>query len=242
MKSLKNQIKKRKKPFCLSGWGCWCTAFARDHLLRRVIELDDFVAYCDTDSCKLVQGYDKSVFDRYNKQVENKIENVSKILGIDKSRYMPKDIHGKPHMLGVFEYEGRYDEFITQGAKKYAITKWKKNSKIKDDDNVIEKGEDVSKVLEITVAGVPKTGAKCLKNISDFRDDLVFDFEHTNKNTLFYCENQEEFDLTDYQGKTYHVTDKTACCLVPTTYILGKALEYAELIEDESSARAFYKE
>ena len=235
-------MKKRKKPFCLSGWGCWCTAFARDHLLRRVIELDDYVAYCDTDSCKLIQGYDKSVFDRYNKQVENKIENVSKFLGIDKSRYMPKDIHGKPHMLGVFEYEGRYDEFITQGAKKYAVTKWKKNSKIKDDDNVLEIGENESKVLEITVAGVPKTGAKCLNDISDFRDDLVFDFEHTNKNTLFYCENQEEFDLTDYQGKTYHVTDKTACCLVPTTYVLGKALEYAELIEDESSARAFYKE
>ena len=32
------------------------------------------------------------------------------------------------------------------------------------------------------------------------------------------------------------------CCLVPTTYILGKALEYADLISDNSSKRAKYKE
>lgn len=196
----------------------------------------------DTDSLKLCDGYDKKVFENYNEKVKSKIEFASDSLGIPIERYMPKDIHGNPHMLGIFEYEGKYDEFITQGAKKYAYTKWKKNKKIKPDDNVIEKGEEQSKVLEITVAGVPKTGSNVLKDLNEFQDDLVFDFEHTNKNTLFYTENQDEFDLKDYQGNTYHVTDKTGCCLVPTTYVLGKALEYAELIEDESSKRAWFKE
>jgi hypothetical protein len=32
------------------------------------------------------------------------------------------------------------------------------------------------------------------------------------------------------------------CCVVPTTYILGKALEYADLISDNSSKRAKFKE
>ena len=233
---------KKKNHFFHFHGGVWCTAWARDNLLRRVIDLDDYIVYCDTDSTKLIEGYDKKVFIDYNKRVKEKIEFASKTLSIPIERFMPKDIHGNTHMLGIFEDDDKYDEFITQGAKKYAVTKWKKNKKIKDDDNVIKKGEDVSKVLEITVAGVPKICAKCLKKIEDFKDDLVFDFEHTNKNTLFYCENQDEFDLIDYQGNTYHVTDKTGCCLVPTTYVLGKALEYAELIEDESSKRAWFKE
>ena len=48
--------------------------------------------------------------------------------------------------------------------------------------------------------------------------------------------------LKDYLGIEYEATDKTGCCLLPTTYVLGKALEYAELISDSSSHRARYKE
>jgi hypothetical protein len=65
-------------------------------------------------------------------------------------------------MLGGFECETEkgnlytYEEFITQGAKKYAYTKYVKNDKIKKDANIIKKGKEKSLVLEITVAGVPK--------------------------------------------------------------------------------------
>lgn len=87
-----------------------------------------------------------------------------------------------------------------------------------------------------------KLGALGLKNLSEFKDDFVFDFKYTNKNLLMYCENQEKCCIIDYKGKEYQVTDKTGCCIVPTTYILGKALEYADLISDSSSKRAKYKE
>lgn len=33
---------------------------------------------------------------------------------------MPKDIKGKKRMLGVFDHDADYKEFVTQGAKKYA--------------------------------------------------------------------------------------------------------------------------
>ncbi len=48
--------------------------------------------------------------------------------------------------------------------------------------------------------------------------------------------------MTDYLGNKFVVSDKSGCCLLPTTYILGKAEEYANLISDESSKRAVYKE
>ena len=87
-----------------------------------------------------------------------------------------------------------------------------------------------------------KVGALGLKNLDEFRDDFLFDFKYTNKNLLMYCENQEPIKIIDYQGNEYLITDKSGCCLVPTTYVLGKALEYAELISDNSSKRARYKE
>ena len=220
-------LEEQKKSFLSFSWGVWCTAYARDNLLRRVIALDEHVVYCDTDSIKLVQGYDKSIFANYNKSVEDKIKYVANLLKIPYDRYCPADSKGRTHLLGVFECEtdaGRnvtYDKFITQGAKKYAVEK---------DGNI-----------EITVSGVPKSGAKCLKSLDEFRDDLVFDYKYTNKSTLMYNDNQSPFDLVDYNGVKYKVTDKSGVCLLPTTYKLGKALEYANLLTDNSSARAKFK-
>lgn len=217
----------KKKSFLSFAWGVWVTAYARDNLLRRVIELDDYVVYCDTDSAKLVDGYDKSVFDKYNESVIKKIQFVSSQLNIPFEKYAPKDKKGVPHLLGVFESETEgdskftYSSFITQGAKKYAV---EQNNKIK-----------------ITVAGVPKSGSKALKSLDEFRDDLVFSYEDTGKNILMYVDAQDSFELTDYNGKKSIVKDKSGCCLLPTTYVLGKSEEYANLIDD-SSKRAIYKE
>lgn len=232
----------KKKAFLSFAYGVWVTAYARSNLLKNVIQLDDKVVYCDTDSMKLKEGYDKSVIENYNNFVIKKLKYVSKILDIPFEKFSPKDSKGERHTLGVFDNDGKYDEFITQGAKKYAYTKWIDKEKIKEDTNVQEIKGKKAKVLEITVAGVPKSGALGLKNLSEFKDNFVFDFKYTNKNLLMYCENQENCNIIDYQGNEYTVKDKTGCCIVPTTYVLGKALEYADLISDNSSKRAKYKE
>ena len=219
--------KDRKKGFLNFAWGVWCTAYARDNLLRRVIDLDEYVAYCDTDSCKVVSGYDKNIFINYNKSVEYKIRRVSKERGIEYERFAPADIKGNKHLLGVFECEtekGRevtYDKFITQGAKKYAY--------------------EIDNKIHVTVSGVPKEGgAKCLSSLKDFKDDLIFNFECTNKLTLAYNDNQIPVTITDYLGNTYTVNDKSGVCMLPTTYKLGKSEDYADLI-DSSTERAKFK-
>lgn len=232
----------KKKGFLSFAYGVWVTAYARSNLLKNVIKLDEYVIYCDTDSMKLKQGYNKNVIDEYNNFVHKKIEYVSKTLEIPIEKFSPKDVFGERHILGVFDSDGKYNEFITQGAKKYAITKWIKKEKIKDNMNIIKIENEKALVLEITVAGVPKQGAKALKDLSEFKDNFVFNFKDTNKNLVIYCENQKEFCLTDYQGKCYNVNDESGCCIVPTTYVLGKALEYANLISENSSKRARYKE
>lgn len=212
----------KKKSFLSFAYGVWVTAYARDNLLRRVIANDDYVVYCDTDSCKLVEGYDKNVFIDYNKQVADRIAFVCKVLKLDINKYAPSDIKGNKHMMGLFEKECNYEEFITQGAKKYA---YKIDGKI-----------------HITVAGVPKKGAAALKSLDDFRDDFVFNYNDTNKNLVLYTEEQSPIEVEDYLGLKYLITDKSGCCILPNTYKLSKSLDYANLVSDDSSARARFKE
>lgn len=219
---IKKLESEKKKAFLSFAYGVWVTAYARDNLLRRVIANDDYVVYCDTDSCKLVKGYDKKVFEDYNKQVEERINFVCKILKLDANKYAPSDINGNKHMMGLFEKECNYEEFITQGAKKYAY---------KIDGNI-----------HITIAGVPKSGAKAIKDLHDFKDDFIFKYSDTNKNLVMYTEEQSPIEVTDYLGLKYLVTDKSGCCILPNTYKLSKSLDYANLISDDSSARARFKE
>ena len=221
-------LEEKEKAFLSFSWGVWVTAYARDNLLRRMIRLDPYVVYSDTDSLKCAQGYDAKVFDEYNQSVIKKIQKVSSTLNIPFENYAPEDSKGVKHLLGIFECEtgaGRrytYDKFITQGAKKYCV--------------------EIDGQIEITVSGVPKSGNRCLKRIEDFRDDLVFDYKYTNKQTIMYNDNQSPVDIVDYLGVKYTVDDKSGCCLLPTTYKLGKSLDYANLLTDNSTKRAKFKE
>lgn len=131
---------------------------------------------------------------------------------------------GNKHILGVFENDNNYDEFITQGAKKYAYV------------------DSLDKKIHITVAGVPKKGAKALKSLADFKDNFIFDYQDTGKNLLCYNDNMQEIEITDYQGNKITSNEKFGITFVPTTYELGKSQEYCELLSDESSARAIFKE
>ena len=225
IKKLENE---KKKAFLSFAYGVWVTAHARNNLLRRVIDLDKWVVYCDTDSCKLIQGYDKKVFENYNKSVELRIEEVAKKLNIPVENYKPKDKKGNEHLLGIFECETigdhkyTYDEFITQGAKKYAYK--------------------IDNEIHITVAGVPKSGATSLKDLSEFKDGLVFKYRDTNKNLSTYNDEQVPVIMRDYQGNEELVTDKSGICLLPNTYTLGKSYDYATLISDFSSKRSVFKE
>ena len=43
-------LKEEEKAFLSFAWGVWITAYARENLLRRVIDLDEYAVYMDTDS------------------------------------------------------------------------------------------------------------------------------------------------------------------------------------------------
>lgn len=215
-------LSEKKKAFLSFAYGVWVTAYARYNLIKNVMKEDKYVIYCDTDSMKLRKGYDPEVIKIYNDFVERKIKFVSNNLKIPLNKFAPSDVKGHKHLLGIFEQDAIYEEFITQGAKKYAYKK----------DNEIN----------ITVSGVPKKGANAINSLSEFKDNFVFKHKDTDKNLLQYNDNQIPVELTDYQGNKLIVNDKSGCCILPDSYTLGKALEYADLISDNSSKRSIYKE
>lgn len=134
------------------AWAVWVTAWARWRLFEGIqIATDNgrnplnFV-YCDTDSIKTREPVN---LDKYN---------AARIRDAKTSGAWADDPKGVRHYMGVFESEGKYDAFVTLGAKRYCF-------KIGDD-------------LVITVAGVPKkAGSEELQRkggIEAFIDGFIF--------------------------------------------------------------------
>jgi len=214
-----------KRPFLSFAYGVWCTAYARRNIFSCIMKLDKYVIYSDTDSIKLKSGYDKSVIDDYNANVVKLVQETADFWNTPLDRFQPEDVEGNKHMIGLFDLDGEYSEFITHGSKKYAYRDKKDGQ------------------LHITVAGVPKKGVECLNDdINNFQDGLLFSYKATGKQSIEYCSNQLPIEMTDYTGKTYRVTDKSGACIYPVNYTLSRALDYCELLTDASSERARYNE
>lgn len=145
---------------------------------------------------------------------------------------------------GLWDFDGFFDEFKTLGSKKYAyITKMNiEKARKKGIYNILRTKNDTAWCLGITVSGVPKTGAKALNNLQEFKESLVFPHKYTNKNILMYNDDQISVKLTDYKKNTYVSREKIGACIVPAVYTLGMAEEYSSLVKDESSPRSRYKE
>lgn len=166
-------------------WGVWVTSYAFYNLFELGGCCDEWL-YSDTDSC-YGQGWDEEKLQAYNEECINKLKA---------NGYGGVVHNGKMYYLGVAELDGKYDKFITLGAKKYAVEKEGK--------------------CKITVAGVPKkTGALCLNNdINKFEHGLIFDGKTTGKLTHAYL-NIDEIYIDDKGNECGDSVD-----LYPCDYLL----------------------
>lgn len=194
-----------KKAFLLYAWGCWVTALARKRLKDCInIVGDDFV-YSDTDSVKFIES------PRFH-AIEAQISNLNKELKADSIQNggQAQDRKGNTHYLGVYEYEGMYDRFITLGAKKYA---YEQDGK-----------------LAITIAGVnKKLGAKELGKLENLK--IGFTFREAGGLESVY----NDTDFGWYAPDTENVSRETYItrnvCLRPSTYTVGLTLEYLRVVD-----------
>lgn len=137
--------------------------------------------YSDTDS---VYGtdWDEDAVKAYNEECVKKLEARD---------YGPVEFEGKKYCLGVATLDGCYSQFKVLGAKRYCV-----------------RAEDG---LHITVAGVPKKGAICLKDdINNFTRGFVFDGKTTGKkqHTYIYV---DDIYIDDRGNETADSIDLSEC-------------------------------
>lgn len=195
-------------------WGCYTTALARMQLHQAMkfiekagkINPNIKIVYCDTDSLKITGNVD---IDKLNEPYLKRAVN---------NGAYADDKTGHRHYLGVFEIDGRYQRFISQGAKRYAY--------IKEDGK-----------MGVTVSGVTKkknekTGipfaVEELGSLERFKVGMVWE---KAGGTMAVYNDKDDFDYTDPEtGKTVHISKNVS--IVPSTYTMTYSRDYKALLNE----------
>lgn len=224
-----------KTRFLFYPWGVWVTAYARRNLFTAIKELGNDYVYADTDSVK-VRNYERHLkyFNDYNERVKEKLNESALYWGFKESDFSPKNKEGKAKPLGVWDFEGLYDNFKTLGAKRYLVQKGNK--------------------FTLTVAGVNKRMAMDyieqlveLTNEDDSVKDEVtpFDFfnfelhippDSTGKNILTYINDKREGFQVDYLGKRQYYQELSCIHMEPTDYSFDITDDFRKFIKGVKEA------
>lgn len=219
------QAAKPENTFLAYQQGIWVTAWARHNLWDFILELDNRVAYCDTDSIKgLFDENDIDFITNYNKTIVQVEEEVANKLGFDPNLYTAKTMEGSVKRLGIMEREPDCLEFKTLGAKRYVDKVWSKKKQ--------------AYVVECTIAGLPKeAGEKKLKSVSDFNDQVVWRTDESEKVIAMYNDNQKPCIWRDRDNRPYKSDAKFGICLQPTTFDLSMSKEFRLFLQTLDTGR-----
>lgn len=188
-----------RNSFLSYQWGIYVTAHARNKLQKMLDECGLDVVYCDTDSVKYCNHKDHDF--KFEKQNETILE-ITK--NNDTINYSEKD--GKKYILGLWDFDGFYNDFKTLGSKKYCYTD--------------EKG------FHITVAGMnKKKGAERVGSVDNF--NIGTTFEDVGRSTSWY--NDEDIHTITVNNDTFTTASNIA--IIETTYTLGVTDSYWEVLQ-----------
>lgn len=197
-------------------WGVYTTAYARLQLQNAIDLCGDAIVYCDTDSVK-------TLGDAPIHQLNAKLQERAADMGA-----YADDNKGHRHYIGVFESDGHYAEFITQGAKRYAY--------ISDDGS-----------MHVTVSGVTKTineetgvpfAVEELKSLKKFKPGMIW---RKAGGTMAVYNDDDDFDYTDEEtGQKVHIGKNVA--IVPGTYEMTHTKDYAKLLTEIKGYAEFIEE
>ncbi len=223
--------------FLFYAWGVWVTAYARLRLFTGITEFAWDYVYSDTDSIKVI-NWEKhqAYFDRYNASVKSALYRAMDYHGLPRDMVEPETIEGKKKMLGIWDFDGDYSVFKSEGAKRYMV---------KYADTPTNKPK-IRGTYSITVSGVNKhtavpyicEGLHCdlrtrRENYNPFKkfcDEMYIPPQYTGKMTHTYIDDPMEGDVTDYLGTPYHYNERSGVHLSPADYTMGLSGEFMDYI------------
>ena len=209
------QYNTSKKRFLYYPWGIYVTAYARYNLWKGIFHFQHDYIYSDTDSIKFINYENhKKWIDDYNEEITNKIKTALEYSGIPYT--VPVTQKGIKKPIGVWDYEGKYKEFKTLGAKRYMI--------LDEQDNI-----------HITIAGLSKKeGASYITNQENpfdfFNDEMYIPSTNTGKFTHTYIDDFLECDIVDYTGIKAHVEVQSCVHLEKADFTLSQSEQYKNFL------------
>lgn len=224
--------------FLFYPWGVFVTAYARRNLFTGIYECQSDYVYSDTDSLKLINAEEHNdYFKSYDELVKLKLKTACDYHEIDFSRVQPKNSKGKRKMLGVWDYEGKYDTFKTLGAKRYMYEEYDENGK----PHAL-KTKKRNYPVTLTVSGINKREAipylfnkhnnDINKIFKSFEAGLDIPVERSGKLIHAYLDYEFNGQLTDYKGNKNSYHELNAVHLEPTGYYLSLAKMYVDYLNN----------
>ena len=213
------------KPFINYSAGVFVTAFARQALFAPLMSIDprtkvvdgigNDVIYTDTDSLKIVNNEkNKHFIEDYNVKMLERLHKAARDLNLPYELFAPKDPAGKPHPLGVFECEGKYETFATMGAKKYV---YRKN------------GDFGFTVAGLQKSYVDETGEHLtMQSEQEFYSGSAIEHGRTN---YVYTTSQLHDKLIDYMGNVWYNDYERGVAMWRTTYTFSVSKDYALILK-----------
>lgn len=202
--------------FLYYPWGVWVTAISRKALFTGIKECGDDFIYSDTDSIKFINRDNHlDYIEKYNSYIIDRLEQAMDYYKFDRDRIRPKTIYGEEKPMGVWDYEGDYDEFRALRAKAY-----------------IGKKKDK---YELTLSGVTKKAIEYLKEngdpIAQFKDGLIFPKGKSGKTTHTYIDSETTGKVIDKDGIEYNYHELSSIHIEEADYEIKMIPDFVDIIE-----------
>lgn len=211
-----DQYNNNPNRFLFYVWGIFVTAYARNNLFNGIKTIGRDYVYCDTDSIKFLNmDAHKAYIEDYNRNIIKKCTECLEHWGFDPAMLAPKNQKGVEKQIGIWDYEGKYDHFKTNGCKRYLT--------------------EIGGEFDLTCAGLPenrgvdeltRNGTKVEDVFARFNDDFKVDAENSDKLAHFYNDDPFEIDVVDYLGNHGKISCNSCCVLFPVAFSVNGNEEY----------------
>ena len=208
-------------------WGVYTTALARMQLQRAIKLAGSKIIYCDTDSIKTVGDVP---IEKLNGELRERAAKVGTYAD---------DMNGKRHYIGVFEPDGHYKQFITQGAKRYAYIKDNGRMGVTVAGVSTKINEKTEYIDSVTGETYHKPFAvEELKDLKRFKPGMIW--KAAGGTQAVYNDADDAWYTDAATGKKVHITKNVA--IIPTTYEMTYSKDYALLLNKIQLYSEFRKE
>ena len=211
-----DQYNNNPNRFLFYVWGIFVTAYARNNLFNGIKSIGRDYVYCDTDSIKFLNmDAHKAYIEDYNSSIIRKCTECLEHWDLDPAMLAPKNQKGVKKQIGIWDYEGKYDHFKTNGCKRYLT--------------------EIGGEFDLTCAGLPenkgvaeltRNGTKVEDVFARFNDDFKVDAENSGKLAHFYNDDPYEIEVVDYLGNSGKISCNSCCVLFPVAFSVNGNEEY----------------